>query len=303
MLNKIQQCYTPLKKRILYSTLVLGMIIYIYSLYFKADPTYLKSLWGRMPVANVYFLLLIIDAVILPTRLYVNASSLLGSKRYTISQLAEYYYQYTRMSVLAHLPLGSFSADIARIVTLKSSIFENISAKKKGLIIIYDKITGVIALAVYFVGAGAILYFNGEILLTIVGILFFMSLVCLYIQKKRIRNIWLFTRAFSLSLAGAYINIIIYYVAIKATVDPNIDYISLAFYVPLIIMSAVVPFNVLVGMKEITGYIFLLTLGADSITAVTIILIILLLDFGCKLSTLIFGFLVRRCGRYLGVMI
>jgi len=272
------------KKKLFVIKIIISILILIYltSIFFRADLSQLIIEIKKLPICYIFLNFLIIDSIILPIRMYINAEIKLNKNILTShKEKFNYYVEFVKTSLLTHLPLGVLATDLARVFALKSGVFYGVTKRKKTLIIFYDKITGLVGIAIYFMSVMLYKYSYNLlfIILTVLG--------GLYIYKKSSFKYNFLCVSILLSIIGIFLNTNIYYEMIKNILSQKVEYINVAYSVPLIILSNAIPLNIIIGMKELTGYLYFVVNGSDSVTAAAMVLILFILDILSKAITVV----------------
>jgi len=256
--------------------------------YIQADVTQLMTDMKKIPLTIIVLICIFIDAIILPLRLLINAKLKLDGININKNKL-NYYVEFVKTAFMSHLPIGSLGADVGRIILLKSGIFEGVQKKKKSFIIFYDKLTGLLGIIIFFITILA--YKNTENLLFIIlGASIFVNI---YKKLHNTKKIILYVPII-LSIIGISLNTLIYYLIIHNMISNEINYFQVAYIVPLIIISNVLPLNFIIGMKELTGYLYFVSLNANSALATTLMLALFSADILSKLITVSVAEIIRN---------
>ena len=252
---------------------IIKLLLILFVTGFVLNNLYLASFSELLDsVANTSFslivlLCLVIDGLLLPTRLYLNAKSQNKENRKTgVTEKKNYYSQYAKTSLLTYTPIGSVGVDIARVIIFSSDLFAKLSKKRKSMVVMVDKITGLIG--ILFCCCLIFGYRSYPEMLFAVAVALTISTVS-YIKIIKEYSAQVF-----ISMIGLGINIIIYHQVIHGSINTEMTLIDVAYIVPLVVLSAGIPINAIVGIKELTGYIYFTSLGAEKSLSITLVLII-----------------------------
>lgn len=259
------------------------VVVYITTILIKADISKLLITIKNIPFFLIITIYVVIDAIIIPLRIYTNAEIEVQDYKSNFIDNINYYREYSKTAIMSLLPLASLSADIGRILTLKSGVFSGASKKKKAFIIFKDKLIAFTGLLLYF-SAIVVYEFSQNIL--------YLILVLLCIVIIRVKKTYKNTRIIKtikpilLSIFGVILSTLIYYLLIRNSLQQGVSFFEIAYFIPLIILSSAIPINVIIGVKEITGYLYFISLGANLELAAAMVLVIYITDICSKLITL-----------------
>jgi len=262
------------------------VVVYISTILIKADISKLLITIKNIPFFLIITIHVIIDAIIIPLRIYTNAEIEVKDHKSNFIENINYYREYSKTAIMSLLPLASLSADIGRILTLKSAVFSGFSKKKKAFIIFKDKLIAF---------TGLLLYFSAIVVYEFSQNTLYLILVLLCIVIIRVKKTYKNTRIIKtikpilLSIFGVILSTLIYYLLIRNSLQPGVSFFEVAYFIPLIILSSAIPINVIIGVKEITGYLYFISLGANLELAAAMVLVIYITDICSKLITLAFA--------------
>jgi hypothetical protein len=269
------------KKILIFLSII--VVVYIITVLIKADISKLLITIKNIPFFLIITIYVVIDAIIIPLRIYTNAVIEVQDYKSNLIDNINYYREYSKTAIMSLLPLASLSADIARILTLKSGVFSGASKKKKVFIIFKDKLIAITGLLLYF-SAIVVYEFSQN---TLYLILVLLCIVIIRVKKTYNNSRIIKTiKPILLSIFGVILSTLIYYLLIRNSLKSGVSFFEIAYFIPLIILSSAIPINVIIGVREITGYLYFISLGAHLELATAMVLVIYITDICSKLITL-----------------